>query len=91
MVTKLVAVRAVNFSIGPVCTEFRCEHLCDDEVLGSGSEKRHRDMNTEVVTKLAAVRAVNLSIGPFCTEFRPECFCDDDAFWDLDQLLGPQT
>ena len=31
MVTKIVAVRAVNFSIGPFCTEFRCEHFRDDD------------------------------------------------------------
>ena len=31
MFTKRVAVRAVNFSIGPFCTEFRCEQLCDDD------------------------------------------------------------
>ena len=30
IVTKVVAVRAGNFSIGPFCTEFRCEQLCDD-------------------------------------------------------------
>ena len=32
IVTKVVAVRAGNFSIGPFCTEFRCEQLCDDGV-----------------------------------------------------------
>ena len=34
MVTKIVAVGAVNLSIGPFCTEFRCEQLCDDDVFG---------------------------------------------------------
>ena len=32
MVTKIVAVRAVNLSTGPFCTEFRCEQLCDDVI-----------------------------------------------------------
>ena len=32
MVTKMVPVRAVNFSIGAFCTEFRCEQLCDDDI-----------------------------------------------------------
>ena len=31
--TSIVPVRAVNFSIGPFCAEFRCERFCDDEVL----------------------------------------------------------
>ena len=29
MVTKIVPVRAVDLSIGPFCTEFRCERFCD--------------------------------------------------------------
>ena len=36
IVTKVVAVRAGNFSIGPFCTEFRCEQLCDDGVFQKG-------------------------------------------------------
>ena len=32
MFTKIVPVRAVNFSIGPFCTEFRCEQLCDGDI-----------------------------------------------------------
>ena len=39
MVTKIVAVRAVYFSIGPFCTEFRCQQLCDDEVFGIRARK----------------------------------------------------
>ena len=35
MVTKIVPVRAVDLSIGPLCTEFRCEHFCT--FFGSGS------------------------------------------------------
>ena len=32
------AMRAVNLSAGPFCTEFRCEQLCDEDMfLGSGS------------------------------------------------------
>ena len=31
-ITKVVPVRAVNLSIGPFCTEFRCEQLCDDGI-----------------------------------------------------------
>ena len=31
MFTKVVPRRAVNFSIGAFCTEFRCEQLCDDD------------------------------------------------------------
>ena len=30
IVTKMVPVRAVDLSIGPFCTEFRCERFCDD-------------------------------------------------------------
>ena len=40
MVTKVVSVRAVNFSIGAFCTEFRCEQLCDDGVFRSGPGDR---------------------------------------------------
>ena len=32
MVTKVVAVRAVELSIGAFCTEFWCEQLCDDDI-----------------------------------------------------------
>ena len=32
MFTTLVPRRAVNFSIGAFCTEFRCEQLCDDDI-----------------------------------------------------------
>ena len=32
MVTEIVPVRAVDLSIGPFCTEFRCERFCDDDV-----------------------------------------------------------
>ena len=32
IVTKIVAVRAVDLSIGPFCTEFRCERFRDDAV-----------------------------------------------------------
>ena len=31
MVTEIVPVRAVDLSIGPFCTEFRCERFCDDD------------------------------------------------------------
>ena len=31
-VTKIVPVRVVDFSIGPFCTEFRCERFRDDAV-----------------------------------------------------------
>ena len=82
-------MRAVNFSIGPFCTEFRCERFCDDEVfLGSGSTFGARDMNTGIVMKIVPVRAVNFSIGLFCTEFRCERFRDDANFWDRGQLSG---
>ena len=33
MVTKRVAVRAVELSIGAFCTKFRCEQLRDDDML----------------------------------------------------------
>ena len=84
--TKIVPVRAVNFSIGPFCTEFRCEQLCDDDIFRDrgqllGLEIGLRDINTEIVTKIVPVRAVNISTGPFCTEFRCEHFCDDFVFW----------
>ena len=36
IVTKIVPVRAVDLSIGPFCTEFRCERFCDDAVFGIG-------------------------------------------------------
>ena len=36
MVTKIAPVRAVDLSIGPFCTEFRCERFCDDDVFGIG-------------------------------------------------------
>ena len=32
MFMKIVPERGVNFSIGPFCTEFRCEQLCDDDI-----------------------------------------------------------
>ena len=32
IVKKVVPVRAVNLSIGPFCTEFRCEQLCDEDI-----------------------------------------------------------
>ena len=31
--TKMVPVGAVDLSIGPFCTEFRCERFCDDAAL----------------------------------------------------------
>ena len=34
MFTKRVAVRAVELSIGAFCTEFRCDQLCDGDILG---------------------------------------------------------
>ena len=43
MVTKVVPVRAVNFSIGAFCTEFRCESIRDDDVFSDwGREIDHR-------------------------------------------------
>ena len=87
VVTKIVPMRAVNFSIGPFCTEFRCERDDDYLFFGSGSF-RPRDTKTEMVTKvLVPVRAVNLLIGPFCTEFRCEQLCADIC-QDRHQLLG---
>ena len=85
IVTKVVPVRAVNLSIGPFCTEFRCEQLCDDDIFRDRGQLLNleiglRDINTEIVTKMVPVRAVDLSIGPFCTEFRHERFCDDAVF-----------
>ena len=32
MLTKMVAARAVNLSIVPFYTEFRCDHFCDDKL-----------------------------------------------------------
>ena len=85
IVTKVVPVRAVNLSIGPFCTEFRCEQLCDDDIFQDrgqllGPEIGLRDINTEIVTKMVPVRAVDLSVGPFCTEFRRERFRDNATF-----------
>ena len=54
-------------------------------------QKVLRDTNAEMVMKIVPVRAVNLSTGPFCTEFQCEQLCNDDIFWDLRQLLGPET
>ena len=48
MVTKIVPMRAVELSIGPFCTEFRCEQLCDNEVSGIGVNflaPRHKHRN----------------------------------------------
>ena len=47
MVTKWVAVRAVNLSIGAFCTEFRCESFYDGSifVIGSGSRPSGREIN----------------------------------------------
>ena len=42
MVTKVVPVRAVELSIGPFCTEFRREQLCDDDIFEIGVGKLHR-------------------------------------------------
>ena len=84
IVTEVVALRAVNLSTGPFCTEFWCEQLCDDNFRDRGQllgpETGLRDINTEIVTKMVPVRAVDLSIGPFCTEFRCERFCDNATF-----------
>ena len=38
MVTKIVPVRAVDLSIGPFCTEFRCERFCDNDVFLDGGQ-----------------------------------------------------
>ena len=74
-VTKVVAVRAVNFSTGRCWPEFRCEQLCDEDIfLGAGP-------NLWFFTKRVTVRAVNFSIGVFCTEFRCEQLCNDDILW----------
>ena len=67
MFAKVVPVRAVDLSIGPFCTEFRCEQLCDDDIFRDrdqllGPETGFRDINTEIVTKMPPVRAVELSI-----------------------------
>ena len=32
IVAKVVPVRAVDLSIGPFCTEFRCEQLFDEDI-----------------------------------------------------------
>ena len=48
IVMKTVHVRAVELSIGPFCTEFRCEQLCDNEVSGIGVDfwaPRHKHRN----------------------------------------------
>ena len=37
IVTKMVPVRAVDLSIGPFCTEFRCEQLCDGDTFWIGT------------------------------------------------------
>ena len=68
IVTKVVPVRAVDLSIGPFCTEFRCTQLCDEDIFRDqgqllGPKTRLRDINTETVTKMVPVRAVDLSIG----------------------------
>ena len=42
MITKLVAMGAVNFSIGTFCTEFRCEQLRDNDIFEIGVGKPHR-------------------------------------------------
>ena len=46
IVTKMIPVRAVDLSIGPFCTEFRCERFCDDDVFlkidHQGREIGHR-------------------------------------------------
>ena len=75
MFRKRVAVRAVELSIRPFCTEFWREQLCDDDMFfGSWS-------NLFFFMKRVAMRAVELSIGAFYTEFRCEQLCDDDIFW----------
>ena len=36
IVTKVTPVRAVDLSIGPFCTEFRCEQLFDEDIFREG-------------------------------------------------------
>ena len=44
MVMKIIPVRAVDLSIGPFCTEFRCERFCDDDVF-RGIDHRGREID----------------------------------------------
>ena len=86
IVTKVVSVRAVNLSTGLLCTECRCEQLCDDDIFRDrgqllGPKTGLRYINTEIVTKMVPVRAVDLSIIAFCTKNRRERFCDDCIVW----------
>ena len=74
MVTKIVAMSAVNLRIGSFRTEFRCKCFCGDDFFKIGDP---RGINAEIVMRIVAVRAVNFSIGHFCTEIRCETFCDD--------------
>ena len=48
---EIVAVRAVNFSIRPFCTEFRCERFCGDDIFpnwGREIDHRGREINHQV-------------------------------------------
>ena len=76
----VVPTRAVNLSIDACCTEFRCEQLCDDDILGD------RGQIFYFFTKRVAVRAVELFIGALCTDFLCEQLCDDDMVSDLDRI-----
>ena len=74
-------MRTVELSIGAVCTEFRCEQFCDDDILfWTGVE-------VGFFTKRVAVRAVELSIGALCTEYWCEQLCDDDISLERGQVL----
>ena len=55
MVTEIAPVRAVNFSIGPFCTEFRCERFRDDGTFWNrGREIDHEGRETDIRNSISA-------------------------------------
>ena len=83
MVTKVVPVRAVNFSIGAFCTEFRCEQLCDDATFWNwGAEIDHQGREIDIRNSILARES------RFCKKIRNSA--DRESYFLSNEFLIPQ-
>ena len=62
IVTKVTTVRAVDLSIGPFCTEFQCEHFCDDDVL-RGIDYGGREIDHGVGKLIVGLGKLTIGVG----------------------------
>ena len=74
-VTKIVPVRAVDLSIGPFCTEFRCKRFCGNDAFRIGFGKStpiqkkqrrgHKNVRTKILCRMVRSRGRQLTQLPW--------------------------